>query len=216
MSSCPNPADAPAATWPAGWLKYANIVPMSSASAKFGLDRFDCPRCTAFSHHKWSELRILARNGGGTQNYLAFGDSADSFSAVGDYLAALGSGSSDYAWNASTCSSCDQSAVWRGHRMVFPSESPISPAHPDMPDDAAELYNEARAVLPISRRAAAALARATLERLLRGLEGVESTKRLDELVAGVAGKVGESLEMTRSMPGTPKSSRCILTAMPQR
>jgi hypothetical protein len=164
---------------------------MSNETAEFGVDRFICPRCNAYSHHLWSDLNVSARRPGGSAS-VHFSDEKDAFFVRGDYLA-FGVGNREHTWSSSTCSSCNQSSVWRGDRIVFPSESPISPAHPDMPSDAAELYEEARAVLPTSRRAAAALARATLERLLRGLESADSKQRLDGLVAGLSGKVGEPL-----------------------
>nr|WP_254304607.1 DUF4145 domain-containing protein [Rathayibacter sp. VKM Ac-2835] len=53
-----------------------------------------------------------------------------------------------------------------------------------MASEAAELYDEARAVAGISRRAAAALARAALERLLQSIRP-EFVGRLDDLIAHV-------------------------------
>lgn len=73
--------------------------------------------------------------------------------------------------------------------MVYPMGSTVPRAHPDMPVDVAELYEEARNVLPISRRASAALARATLERLLRNIEDGTKDERLDELIARLSGRV---------------------------
>lgn len=71
--------------------------------------------------------------------------------------------------------------------------SPVAPPHPDAPPSVAELYEEARGVLPISRRASAALVRATLERLLRELDPDNGGKRLDELIAQLRGQIREPL-----------------------
>jgi hypothetical protein len=71
---------------------------------------------------------------------------------------------------------------------------PQSPAsHPDVPTAAAELYEEARLVLMDSRRAAAALARASLESLLKHLDGAGEQKNLQRRIGDLQGKVNESL-----------------------
>jgi hypothetical protein len=83
--------------------------------------------------------------------------------------------------------------MWRGSKLMFPLTSSVDAPHPDMPADAAELYEEARAVLPHSRRAAAALARASLERFLREFENAPPKQRLDELIASLSGRIPEPL-----------------------
>lgn len=73
--------------------------------------------------------------------------------------------------------------------MVFPLASPLQAPHPDLPADAAALYEEARAVEPHSRRAALALARASLERFLRSRDGADPKARLADLIGDLKGQV---------------------------
>ncbi|WP_231567039.1 DUF4145 domain-containing protein [Frigoribacterium sp. MEB024] len=78
--------------------------------------------------------------------------------------------------------------------MIWPREADGPLAHRDMPANVRELYEEARLVAPLSRRASAALARASLERLLRTLDDEAPAKaRLDERIARLAPKVSSAL-----------------------
>lgn len=78
-------------------------------------------------------------------------------------------------WSASLCFSCKDHSFWLGTSLAYPDPQ-TAPAtgehtpHEDMPEDAAELFREAVAVLPYSRRAAAALCRASMERLVKFLD----------------------------------------------
>jgi hypothetical protein len=65
-----------------------------------------------------------------------------------------------------------------------------------MPDDARELFEEAAAVVDLSRRAGAALARASLEKLLKGLYPDEpKTARLDDYIARAIQELSTPLGM---------------------
>ncbi|WP_185203039.1 DUF4145 domain-containing protein [Glaciihabitans sp. INWT7] len=71
-----------------------------------------------------------------------------------------------------------------------------------MPDQARELYEEARQVAGVSRRAGAALARATLERFLRDFDtaapaGATLADRIDRVVPQVSAGLGELLTLIR-------------------
>lgn len=66
-----------------------------------------------------------------------------------------------------------------------------------MPALVRDLYEEARSVLSSSRRAGAALARASLERLLREVDSDAPTDaRLDDRIARVSGRVSTGLAET--------------------
>ncbi|HKO20913.1 MAG TPA: hypothetical protein VJU82_18720, partial [Acidobacteriaceae bacterium] len=82
---------------------------------------------------------------------------------------ALAKGSRD-AWNAAKCTSCEQWSVWHLDQMVFPLARLGEQPHADMPEEVRALYQEAAAVAAVSRRAGAALARTTLERLIKYLD----------------------------------------------
>jgi len=70
-----------------------------------------------------------------------------------------------------------------------------------MPEDARELYDEARAVLAVSQRAGAALARATLERLLRSLDPeagkVDLASRIERIMPKVSSSLAQMLTVVR-------------------
>lgn len=79
--------------------------------------------------------------------------------------------SGEHQYTLRKCSTCGQPHLFMGGDLVWPAyPKALIPAAPaDMTCQARELYEEARAVLPISRRAAAALARASLEVLLKAI-----------------------------------------------
>ncbi|WAC65762.1 DUF4145 domain-containing protein [Agrococcus sp. SL85] len=90
-------------------------------------------------------------------------------------------------WSFSRCGVCENIAVWHDNQMIYPTASTLPGPHEDMPPEALQLYSEAAAVFPHSRRAAAALARGALERLLRhaGVEG----RDLSELIVNTESEV---------------------------
>jgi hypothetical protein len=97
-------------------------------------------------------------------------------------------------WAASTCLGCSQSTLWRGDLIVYPRVSPAPAPNPDMPAAPRELYLEAASVMAVSRRAGAAMARATLERLLIELDpSAKKDARLDDRIIDAMQKVSSSL-----------------------
>ncbi|MFT2706214.1 DUF4145 domain-containing protein [Clavibacter zhangzhiyongii] len=76
---------------------------------------------------------------------------------------------------------------------MYPVAQPSLPPHDRMPQGAREIYEEAQRVLPVSRRAAAALARAALERFLRDRDTGGGRKSLDDLIAELDGQVSYPL-----------------------
>src|SRR5688500_1715170 len=112
-------------------------------------DAFDCPRCGAFAHQRW--LAVDA------SEWVPKTDPDDP--ATRERL-----------WSESICSRCGNPSLWRGDQLVYP-QSRLGPMpHQDMPVEVRELYEEARTVAGVSRRAGAALARATVERLIKTLD----------------------------------------------
>lgn len=101
-------------------------------------------------------------------------------------------------WEATKCFACEDFALWVGGELAFPavpaSELPDSyEPHVDMPDDAAQLFREAVAVLPYSKRAAAALCRASMERLVKHLDPDAPVKsRLDDRLMRLEGSVSSA------------------------
>lgn len=93
-------------------------------------------------------------------------------------------------WYMSECASCNHRSVWRKTALIYPASSPAPVPSEDMPAEVRELYDEASAVAAVSKRAGAAFARATLERLLKMLdpEAPKGTK-LDEYIARMLPRV---------------------------
>ncbi|UOW00832.1 DUF4145 domain-containing protein [Agrococcus sp. SCSIO52902] len=133
------------------------------------LDVFTCPHCEAITGQGWRTV-----------------DSQSPMSMMNQQPGRP-------AWHLATCisESCRGQSMWREDVMVWPLVSSAPAPHDAMPADALELYEEARAVLPHSRRAAAALIRGSLERLLRAQLG--GSERLDEMIASLSTQVSRAL-----------------------
>lgn len=84
------------------------------------------------------------------------------------------------------CQYCKKSSVWRGKKLVFPLISTAPEADNDMPDDVREDFEEARIVASFSPRAAAALLRLGLQKLMRHLG--ESGKDINADIANLVKK----------------------------
>lgn len=119
-------------------------------------DGFDCPQCGRWAHQIWNGL---------TYELNRF---EQKVVLPGEDRYASGS----LRWRISVCSRCEQPAMWRHDQLVYPLSRLAARPHPDMPDDVRSLYDEAAAVAAVSRRAAAALARTTVERLIKHLVGL--------------------------------------------
>lgn len=98
-----------------------------------------------------------------------------------------------YMWRMTECHACNRHSVWRNDELIFPRSAPVAMPHKDMPGAARELYEEARGVFSISKRASAALARAALESLLREQDPMTGTPRLDDRIAHLFGRVSPAL-----------------------
>jgi len=171
-------------------------------------DAFECPRCGAYAHQEWHELKRELANeqgdrwiddavdtklggGGRILSRNVFEDNAASSELVDTGV-----------WAMSECKRCGNYSTWRTDRIMYPSGSSVVPSsHEDMPDNAAVLYGEARAVIGISRRAGAALARSTLERLLKTLDPMDGkpalAARIDHVLTQVSSSLGEMLTVIR-------------------
>lgn len=105
-------------------------------------------------------------------------------------------------WRGAQCGSCQQWSLWNDGHIVYPPQWMTVPAHVDMPHAVRELYEEAAAVAFVSRRAGAALARATMEHLLKHLDpNAPKRMNLDGRIARVRKRVttptGQLLDLVR-------------------
>jgi len=98
------------------------------------------------------------------------------------------------------CSHCDKKCFWFEGRMVVPAESPVEPAHPDLPDACLQDYTEAKNIFSQSPRAAAALLRLCIQKLMPhlGEKGDNINDDIKSLVAkGLPALVQKALDFCR-------------------
>lgn len=154
--------------------------------------RFICASCGAFAQQSWESLCYEDPDGG----FAQLGTPQELGLPSGSWPA------SAQVWKAALCGGCMHWSIWRNGEMVYPPPRLGSPPHSDMPADARELYVEAAAVASASRRAAAALARATIERLLKSLDpeaprGFKLDQRIQRIRPKVSTPLGQLLDVVR-------------------
>lgn len=151
--------------------------PADDRSPARGKAAFNCPVCGAFAHQVWHELML--DTGTPTDDGIEPPVPGMPFPTVS-------------RWRQAQCTSCGKFSTWRRDRLVYPVSNTLPLAHTDMPAPVVLLYNEARDVAPVSKRAGAALARATMEALLRHLLE-NDTDQLIDLIDQVEPLVSRSL-----------------------
>lgn len=100
----------------------------------------------------------------------------------------------------SNCHHCHEICYWYEGRMIVPSEAPVPPPHIDLPMLCIDDYNEARDIVARSPRAAAALLRLTIQKLLSelGEKGKNINEDIGSLVAkGLPIEVQQALDYCR-------------------
>lgn len=98
----------------------------------------------------------------------------------------LGMGLPGTEFTGSLCAHCEAWTFWYRGKMVVPSEAPVEPAHPDLPEDCRVDYTEARDIFSRSPRAAAALLRLCIQKLLPHLG--EVGKNINEDIKALVSK----------------------------
>ncbi|WP_167467184.1 DUF4145 domain-containing protein [Aquitalea magnusonii] len=134
---------------------------------------FHCIHCGVFSSQHWREFYF--------------------HSAHGSY-------STHQSLNFCICSHCKEWSYWYEGRMIVPSAAPVPPAHPDMPESCLLDYNEAREVVATSPRAASALLRLSLQKLMSelGERGKNINDDIGSLVTkGLPIEVQQALDFCR-------------------
>lgn len=100
----------------------------------------------------------------------------------------------------SKCYNCNKIAVWVHEMLVFPPQRHGYEPNQDIPDDILKDYEEARSIVELSPRGAAALLRLAIQKLCKHLG--ESGKNIDKDIAslveqGLPPKVQKSLDIVR-------------------
>jgi hypothetical protein len=123
----------------------------------FEAKEFHCPRCGVFASQSWWAVLIQHK-----------------------------SPPHPFGLSASFCSHCQDYCLWWKETLLLPSASPAPPPSRDLPASCRQDYEEARAVLTVSPRAAAALLRLCLQRLM--IELGEEGGNLNDDIASLVGK----------------------------
>lgn len=126
---------------------------------------FHCPFCHVLTEQTWSihltaRYKIVKPNGQEEQsNYHLNG------------------------YSSSRCSHCGQISIWSNDKMVYPLTGNVEPANADLPQDVLADYNEAKDIVNISPRGAAALLRLGLQKLCGHLG--EKGKNINDDIANL-------------------------------
>ncbi len=83
------------------------------------------------------------------------------------------------------CEHCKNVSFWYTQQMIIPADSPVPPPHADMPESLQAEYNEARSIFSRSPRAAVALLRLAIQKLMieLGEKGENINADIKSLVA---------------------------------
>jgi len=100
----------------------------------------------------------------------------------------------------SKCYNCKKITVWVHDNIVFPPEKQAIPPNQDLPDDIIKDFEEARSIVGLSPRGAAALLRLCIQKICVHLG--EKGKKLDDDIASLVSKglnplVQKSLDIVR-------------------
>jgi len=132
---------------------------------EFGKQVFECPHCHVTTTERWLKIYKEDKN------------------RIDEHLTSINNTQlSDFG--ISECDLCHKQTIWFNKKIIEPIISPAPMAHKDMPNNVLVNFNEARDIVEKSPRAAAALLRLALEKLLPqlGAEGDDINKMIGNLV----------------------------------
>lgn len=142
----------------------------------YGESNFNCPKCFAYAHHRWYQIM---------EDFHDISLSSGVVKAPEETIGVNGFYTNNYA-ALSICASCEEMSYWRKGKLVHPIKSMAPLPNEDMPEDVQEIYNEAREVSALSPRAATALLRLALEKLLPQVGATKSS--IDKMIGELVGK----------------------------
>ncbi len=152
-------------------------APNSYTAPKFNGPNFHCPHCQVFAEQGW-----------GIPNRVV------------SYGAIQRNDGQDNNFKISRCSSCGLFAIWVDGRMVYPLASTAPHANTDLPDDIKADFDEARNIVSLSPRGAAALLRLCIQKICKhlGAKGRDINDDIGTLVGkGLNPQIQQALDIVR-------------------
>ena len=149
---------------------------------KLNLKSFHCPNCGVVAEQTWSQeihCFYVGIKANGVQERT-------SFSLTKTFIA--------------KCSHCKDYSFWLNEKMVYPLTGNVEMANPDLPDDIKNDYNEAKNIVNISPRGAAALLRLAVQKLCihLGEKGININDDIKSLVKkGLPQTMQQALDSVR-------------------
>ena len=184
---------------------------MTDNSPAFGKSKLECPHCNVVSQQSWFNEGVSSTviNKIITHSYLDYRSGIpdykqDAISAfINSNKASIASGIKHYMppeLSISTCTTCNETAIWIGEEIVYPLKSAIDPPNEDLDDDIKSLYNEAASIYALSPKGSSALLRLALQKMMKqiGKNGDNINNDIKELVAsGLSVKIQQALDIVR-------------------
>jgi endogenous inhibitor of DNA gyrase (YacG/DUF329 family) len=121
---------------------------MKHIAPKLGEKSFHCPHCGVMSEQTWSD------NVNCSYNYLPA--HKDNWENKSFFLNKT---------MIANCQHCEKFSIWIEEKMVYPLTGNVEMANADLPEDIKKDYNEAKNIVNISPRGAAALLRLAVQKL---------------------------------------------------
>lgn len=121
---------------------------MKHIAPALNLKSFHCPHCGVVSEQTWSDRGVSC---GYTQKQANGQSIGTSYPLENTAVA--------------KCKHCNLFSMWHNQKMVFPLTGNVEMANPDLPEDIKNDYNEAKDIVNISPRGAAALLRLAVQKL---------------------------------------------------
>ncbi len=147
-----------------------------------GIKSFHCPHCGVVSTQTWSQeiyCMYVETKANGNREKTSF---------------------QLYKTSVAKCGNCENFSLWTNEKMVYPLTGNVEMANPDLPDEIKNDYNEAKDIVNISPRGAAALLRLAVQKLCihLGEKGKNINEDIESLVKkGLPQTMQQALDSVR-------------------